>query len=71
MFDIVTILLVNIIPMIDQLPRPNKKLRENLSNSLRDIAVKLLVDSEKIGDQKHEDKSIIGLLRLLSIHLLC
>jgi len=71
MFDIVTILLDNFIPMIDQLPRPRKKSRENLSNSLRDIAVKLLVDSEKIGDQKHEDKSIIGLLRLLSIHLLC
>jgi hypothetical protein len=70
-FDLVTILLINFIPIIDQIPRPGKKLRENLSNSLRDIAVKLLEDSEKIGDQKSEDRSIIGLLRLLSIHLLC
>jgi len=62
MFDIVTIMLVNFIPIIDQIPRARKKVRENLSNSLRDIAVKLLKDSEKIGDQKSEDRSIIGLL---------
>ena len=67
MLDIANLLFIDVFPMIDQLPTPRKKLRANLGASLRDIAVKLLADSEKIGNQKPEDKSIIGLLRLSSI----
>jgi hypothetical protein len=63
MLDIANILLVNVIPVIDLLPTTRKGLKDNLGASLTDIAVNLLADSEKVGDQKPEDKSIIGLLR--------
>jgi hypothetical protein len=71
MLDIANLLFVNIFPMIEQLPTSRKKLMDKLRVSLINITVKLLADTGKIGDQKPEDKSIIGLLRSFSIHFSC
>jgi hypothetical protein len=52
-----------VLPIIDRIPTFTKSLVENLNASMKSAAAKLLADSKKIGDQKPEDKSIMGLLR--------
>jgi hypothetical protein len=64
-FDVTISLMESIFPVLGRIPTFEKSLRQKLGSSIRDVAVKLLADSKKMGDQKPEDKSIMGLLRSL------
>jgi hypothetical protein len=51
------------VPIIDWIPTLTNRLSEKFGTSTKIAAVKLLADSKNVGDQKSEDKSILGVLR--------
>jgi hypothetical protein len=68
--DRLKLMLSEALPIVASIPTNRSSLAERIGDSLKDVATKLLADSEEVGDQKSEDKSIIGILGSFPAHIL-